>query len=83
MPEIVQWLVWAEGSLLPNILGYVLPSVSAANIGQKNTDAYKTELFAQLTIFNNILLSRTYLVGERLSFADVSVALDLLPAFQV
>uniref|UniRef100_A0A1I7XL90 EF-1-gamma C-terminal domain-containing protein n=1 Tax=Heterorhabditis bacteriophora TaxID=37862 RepID=A0A1I7XL90_HETBA len=33
--EIVQWLQWAEGSLLPAVLGYVLPSVSAANLDSK------------------------------------------------
>lgn len=45
-------------------------------------ESYKAELLAQLTIFNDLLVSRTFLVGERLSFADVSVAFDLLPAYQ-
>ncbi|PIO66663.1 hypothetical protein TELCIR_11616, partial [Teladorsagia circumcincta] len=45
-------------------------------------DTYKAELFAQLTHLDEILLSKTFLVGERLSLADISVALDLLPAFQ-
>ncbi|KJH51510.1 elongation factor 1 gamma, hypothetical protein [Dictyocaulus viviparus] len=109
--EIVQWLQWAEGGLLPTVLGYVLPSISAANIDKKvsaalNTeamvqivhfkfqvfhwnfpslkvvDAYKAELLAQLSHLNEILLSKTYLVGERFSLADISVAMDLLPAFQ-
>ncbi|CAI5451631.1 unnamed protein product [Caenorhabditis angaria] len=82
LPEIVQWLQFAEGYLLPAVLGYVLPSVSAANLDKKVLEQYKNELFAQLTTLNNILVSRTFLVGERLSLADVSVALDLLPAFQ-
>ncbi|KAJ1357952.1 Elongation factor 1-gamma [Parelaphostrongylus tenuis] len=80
--EVVQWMQWAEGSLLPTVLGYVLPSVSAANIDKKVVDTYKAELFAQLMHLNEILLNKTYLVGERLSLADISVALDLLPAFQ-
>ncbi|VDL74977.1 unnamed protein product [Nippostrongylus brasiliensis] len=80
--ETVQWLQWAEGSLLPNILGYVLPSVSAAHLDKKVVDNYKAELLAQLTHLDDVLLSKTFLVGERLTLADVSVALDLLPAFQ-
>ncbi|KAK6057097.1 glutathione S-transferase protein [Cooperia oncophora] len=87
--ETVQWLQWAEGTLLPTVLGYVLPSVSAAHLDKKVgdhsslvVDTYKAELFAQLTHLDEILLSKTFLVGERLSLADVSVALDLLPAFQ-
>ncbi|VDP39674.1 unnamed protein product [Heligmosomoides polygyrus] len=80
--ETVQWIQWAEGSLLPNVLGYVLPSVSAAHLDKKVVDSYKAELLAQLTHLDEILLSKTFLVGERLSLADISVALDLLPAFQ-
>ncbi|ETN72628.1 glutathione S-transferase protein, partial [Necator americanus] len=80
--EIVQWLQWAEGSLLPTVLGYVLPSVSAANLDKKVVDTYKAELLAQLQHLDEALLTRTFLVGERLSLADISVALDLLPAYQ-
>ena len=81
-PGVLQWLQWSEGSLLPNVLGYVLPSVSAASVDGAVLAAYKAELFAQLTLVDKYLLSRTYLIGERLSLADISVALDLLPAFQ-
>lgn len=80
--EVTQWIQWAEGSLLPNVLGYVLPSVSAAQLDNKTVELYKAELLAQLSHLNEVLLSKTFLVGERLSLADLSVAFDLLPAFQ-
>jgi len=35
-----------------------------------------------LGILNEFLLTRTYLVGERITLADVALALDLLPAYQ-
>ncbi|CAB3397574.1 unnamed protein product [Caenorhabditis bovis] len=82
LPEVIQWLQFAEGTLLPAVLGYVLPSVSAANLDKKTVEQYKNELFAQLQVLDKILVSKTFLVGERLSLADISVALDLLPAFQ-
>jgi elongation factor 1-gamma len=80
-PEVTQWLNWAEGQLLPNVLAYVLPSISVANVPTQQVQQAKQELLAQLRLFNNALLSKTYLVGERLTVADVSVALDLLPAY--
>lgn len=46
-------------------------------------EAAKAELFAQLNCLNTLLLTRTFLVGERMSLADISVAMDLLPAYQV
>jgi len=80
--EAVQWLQWAEGRLLPNILSYVLPSVSAVQADKKVVDAAKAELLAQLQHFNDVLLNRTFLTGERFGLADISVALNLLPAYQ-
>jgi len=81
-PEVAQWLVWGEGQLLPNVLSYVLPSVSAAHFDSGVVEQARKELLGQLKAFNTVLLHKTFLVGERLSIADVSVALDLLPAYQ-
>jgi len=80
--EVDQWLTWAEGQLLPTVLAYVLPSISAAKVDYQLVDQAKKELFAQLAVFNKVLLGKTFLAGERFSYADVSVALDLLPAYQ-
>lgn len=80
--EAVQWMLWAEGQLLPNVLSYVLNSVSAVQVDKKAVDSMKAELLAQLRHFNDVLVSRTFLAGERLGLADISVALDLLPAYQ-
>lgn len=80
--EELQWMQWGEGSLLPNVLGYVLPSVSAAKVDKKVIEYAKNELLSQLKCFDEFLVTRTFLVGERLSLADISIALNLLPAYQ-
>ncbi|VDN56031.1 unnamed protein product [Dracunculus medinensis] len=80
--KLGQWLQWAEGSLLPNVLGYVLPSISVVQIAPKVVEATRNELFAQLKCLDEFLLTRTFLSGERLSLADITVALDLLCAFE-
>lgn len=80
--EVLQWMQWSEGQLIPNVLSYVLPSVSAVHVDSEMLEAAKAELFTQLKCFNELLLTRTFLVGERLSLADISVAMDLLPAYQ-
>lgn len=80
--EQLQWILWAEGQLLPTVLSYVLPSISAAKVCQGLIDSAKKELLAQLVVLNKALLKKTFLAGERFSYADVSVALDLLPAYQ-
>jgi len=81
-PTLDQWLIWAEAELLPNVLAYVLPSLSYAHLDNAAVDQAKHELLAQLQHLDKVLLSRTYLVGERLSVADVSAALNLMAAYQ-
>ncbi|KAK0410517.1 hypothetical protein QR680_005169 [Steinernema hermaphroditum] len=81
-PEVVQWLQWGQGELLPAVLSHVLHVVSAVQVDKKAADADKAELLAQLKHFNDVLVSRTFLAGDRFGVADVSVALNLLPAYQ-
>lgn len=64
------------------MLAYVLPSISYVHVDNAAIEQARQELVAQLQHFDKTLLTRTYLVGERLSVADVSVALNLLSAFQ-
>jgi len=78
--QVLQWVEWSEAKLLPNVLGYVLPSVSA--VENMPVDQAKSDLLAQLHHLNDYLLTRTYLVDERISLADISVALDLVAAYQ-
>ncbi|VDN04358.1 unnamed protein product [Thelazia callipaeda] len=80
--EVLQWMQWSESQLLTNVLGYVLPSVSAAQVNEEVLQTAKKELFTQLSCLNKLILTKTFLVGERLSLADISVAMDLLPAYQ-
>lgn len=80
--EIDQWMYWGESQLLPNVLALVLSSVSIAKVNEENEAQVKAEFLAQLAVLSNVLLDRTFLVGERLSLADISIAFDLFPAYQ-
>ncbi|KAK6108371.1 Elongation factor 1 gamma conserved domain family protein [Brugia pahangi] len=80
--EMLQWMQWSEGQLIPSVLGYVLPSVSVAHIDSEILEAAKTELLTQLKCLDKLLLTKTFLIDERMSLADISVAMDLLPAYQ-
>jgi elongation factor 1-gamma len=73
--------LWSEAELLPNVHAYVLPSLSYVHVDHPAVDQAKHELISQLQHFDKYLHTRTYLVGERISVADVSVALNLLSAF--
>lgn len=80
--EIVQWLGLADDEFLPHVLAWTLPALSAMQYDKNQVEASKKELLRLLGILNEYLLTRTYLVGERISLADVALVLDLLPAYQ-
>lgn len=48
----------------------------------QNTERAKEEIKRVLEILNNHLATRTFLVGERISLADISVACNLLQLYQ-
>ena len=82
--SVLQWLLYSSGDLHHAVAGWVLPTspdntCSAANPG--TCAASKASLLARLEALDQSLSTRTYLVGERISLADLSVALTLVPAF--
>uniref|UniRef100_A0A5S6R414 eEF-1B gamma n=1 Tax=Trichuris muris TaxID=70415 RepID=A0A5S6R414_TRIMR len=80
--QVVEWLDIADTQFLPHVLSWVLPCVSAVEFNKAKVEEAKKQLAAQLHWLNSVMLSRTFLVGERLSVADVVLACNLLPAFQ-
>lgn len=49
---------------------------------KQNNERAKDELKHILKLLNDYLLTRTYLVGERITLADIAVSSDLLLLFQ-
>jgi len=80
--EVLQWLGLADDEFLPHVLAWTLPSLSAMQFNKNQVETSKKELLRLLGILNEYLLTRTYLVGERISLADVAMVFDLLPAYQ-
>lgn len=80
--EVIQWLGVSGSDFLPAVLQWVLPSVSAVQSSKQQTDSGRERTTALLHLLNEHLLTKTFLVGDRLSLADLCLACDLLPAFQ-
>merc|ERR1712063_35229 len=79
--QVDQWLDWTRGDVeiagsvwLYPIYGF-LPNVPEA------TENAKADVKKQLMILNNFLLTRSYLVGERITLADIVVATSLVPFY--
>merc|ERR1712025_765070 len=80
--SVLQWLMYSAGDLKHSVGGWVLPTMEqceGANQGTVNRS--KADLVARLDVLDKYLVTRTFLVGERISLADIGMAMALLPAF--
>merc|ERR1711970_1477501 len=80
--SVLQWLLYSAGDLKHSVGGWVLPTMEqceGANQGTVNRS--KADLVARLDVLDKFLVTKTFLVGERISLADIGMAMTLLPAF--
>ena len=72
--QILQWIFYALNEIKPPVYSWVTES--------KGFQRSKVETINIMGKINDFLLTRTYIVGERISCADISMVAILLPAVQ-
>jgi len=80
--QVVQWLSFADNEILPAVYSWVYPTVGIISVDSSVIDSGKSNLKKLLGVLNTHLLSHTWLVGERLTLADIVVGCSLLQAYQ-
>merc|ERR1711872_126240 len=76
--QIVSWMNFADNEILPASCTWVFPCLGIMQYNKLNTDQAKDAVQKALATLNDHLLTRTYLVGERISLADIAVCCNLL-----
>jgi len=79
---IQQWVNFADQEILPASCSWVFPTMGIMQFNKQNTERAKEDVKIALTLLNNYLETRTYLVGERITLADICVACNLLLLYQ-
>jgi len=80
---VQQWIEFAENEILPAALTWVFPCMGIMQFNKLNTDRAKEDVKVALGVLNQHLLTRTYLVGERITLADICVACNLLSLYKL
>jgi elongation factor 1-gamma len=80
--EVLQWCSFANAEILPSIGAWFRPTVGRDPYNKKSVDAAEANIKTILTYLDSYLLDHTYLVGERLSLADIVVTAHLDRGFQ-
>ncbi|CAL8079862.1 unnamed protein product [Calicophoron daubneyi] len=78
---VTQWVNFADNAILPPVATWVYPCLGIIQYNEQNTEKAKENLKVILTYMNNHLRHKTYLVGERITQADITVFTALQPLF--
>ncbi|XP_045614887.1 elongation factor 1-gamma isoform X2 [Procambarus clarkii] len=80
--QVVAWMNFADNEILPASCTWVFPCLGIMQFNKGNTERAKEDVKKALGALNAHLLTRTFLVGERISLADISVCCTLLHLYQ-
>merc|ERR1712025_1118056 len=80
--QVVAWMNFADNEILPASCTWVFPCLGIMQFNKGNTERAKEDVKKALGVLNQHLLTKTYLVGERITLADVSVCCTLLHLYQ-
>ncbi|KAG8227952.1 hypothetical protein J437_LFUL008758 [Ladona fulva] len=80
--QVLQWMGFADNDILPASCTWVFPCLGIMQYNKQNTERAKDDVKKALDALNSHLLRVTYLVGERISLADISVCCTLLHLYQ-
>uniref|UniRef100_A0A8C6U964 Eukaryotic translation elongation factor 1 gamma n=1 Tax=Neogobius melanostomus TaxID=47308 RepID=A0A8C6U964_9GOBI len=76
--QVLQWVSFADSEIIPPASAWVFPTLGIMQFNKQATEQAKEDVKRVLTVLNQHLNTRTFLVGERISLADITVACSLL-----
>ncbi|XP_053134860.1 elongation factor 1-gamma [Hemicordylus capensis] len=76
--QVIQWVSFADSDIVPPASTWVFPTLGIMHYNKQATEYAKEEVKRVLGTLDSHLKTRTFLVGERVSLADITVACTLL-----
>merc|ERR1712045_856945 len=80
--QVMQWMCWADNEVLPAACNWVFPTLGIMQFNKTQTERSKEDIKAALKLLNDQLLTKTFLVGERISLADIAVACVMISLYK-
>ncbi|KAK4045926.1 hypothetical protein OIV83_006518, partial [Microbotryomycetes sp. JL201] len=79
---VLSWASWANMHLLAALAGWIRPLTGMDAYNKAAVETAKNKALGELEYLEKILQSRTFLVGERLSLADLFTSAALVRGFE-
>ncbi|KAJ8652439.1 hypothetical protein O0I10_011906 [Lichtheimia ornata] len=81
--EIQQWVLFSENEISQHVSGWVAPLLGYAQYIKPNVESSIQKLQRSLSALNKSLESKTYLVGEDVTYADIVMVCSLVRPFNL
>uniref|UniRef100_A0A4D5R9A0 Elongation factor 1-gamma n=1 Tax=Scolopendra viridis TaxID=118503 RepID=A0A4D5R9A0_SCOVI len=79
---ILQWINFADNEILPAACTWIFPCLGIMQYNKQASERAKEEIKKSLRILDEHLKMHTFLVGERITQADISVCCTMLHLYQ-
>uniref|UniRef100_H3B467 Eukaryotic translation elongation factor 1 gamma n=1 Tax=Latimeria chalumnae TaxID=7897 RepID=H3B467_LATCH len=76
--QVIQWMSFADSEIVPPASTWVFPTLGIMQYNKQATEHAKEEVKKVLGVLDLHLQTRTFLVGERVTLADIAVVCSLL-----
>jgi elongation factor 1-gamma len=80
--QVWQWISFADSEILPSSCAWVFPLLGIMPYNKNTVERARADINVALNVLNQHLLNNTFLVGERISLADIIVFANLLHLYQ-
>jgi len=80
--EIQQWISFADNEILPPACAWVFPCMGIMAFNKQASERAKNDLKSALSVLDAHLKTRTFLVGERVTLADICCMCNLILPFK-
>ncbi|ORX60502.1 EF1G-domain-containing protein [Hesseltinella vesiculosa] len=81
--EVLQWLFFTDNEVNTNLSGWLSPLMGYDSYFKPSVDKHIDRFKRAMGCLNNVLLNQTYLVGESVTYADISLTCSLIWAFKL
>merc|ERR1712212_965174 len=75
---VMQYLEFADNEGLPSACTWVYPTLGFKQYNKQDTEKAQAHLKKCMTMLNGFLETRTFLVGERITLADIAMSCNML-----
>jgi len=80
--QVLQWLSFADNELLQPVVTLVFPQLKILQVSGEELKRANEDLTRVVNVLNSQLTNKQYLVGDKVTLADLAVATYLLPLLQ-